>query len=340
MQRFKPIIYFALISALTVTVVFLLNRVQLNIMTDIASSFNQNPSLSPTPDNQTNQSAEIAQLRQEVEELKNQYSQDFKKAELQSAATPASDLKAQEDLDRAKDQAGSLTKQLAELLAKQTQNTTATSDSDMLKSWQADSKVVRVACQDRVLNNWQMGSGVLISGDGKVLTNQHVIQSSLTGLSPDYCLVLFNKDFDAQANGYKAQYRATVSGFFQDRDAALLKITDSFYMDQIGATHITAVKETFSFWPLATNEPQIGDSIYVVGFPESASFTFSVTKGIISNLTTDGLFYGTDAQIDRGNSGGAAVNSAGQLVGLPTWKFVGGGDYRGYILNIQTISLN
>ena len=83
-----------------------------------------------------------------------------------------------------------------------------------------------------------------------------------------------------------------------------------------------------------------GDADYVIGFPESAKFNFSVTKGIISNLISNDVYFGTDAQIDRGNSGGAAVNSAGQLIGLPTYKYVGGGDYRGYILDIHSLNLN
>jgi serine protease Do len=220
------------------------------------------------------------------------------------------------------------------------QGQSAISDSDLIKFWQASDKVVQVACQDKILNSWQMGSGVLISDDGKVLTNQHVVQSSFSMVSPDYCLVMFTKDFDPQKHGYLKQYRATISGFFQDRDAALLKIIDSISKDPNGAVQTLPVIQTFSYFPIvSTVTPQIGDAVYVIGFPESAQLSFSVTKGIISNMTSDGIYFGTDAQIDRGNSGGAALNSTGQLIGLPTWKFVSSGDYRGYILNINSIKL-
>ncbi|MBU1102313.1 trypsin-like peptidase domain-containing protein [Patescibacteria group bacterium] len=131
----------------------------------------------------------------------------------------------------------------------------------------------------------------------------------------------------------------TIAGLFDNRDAVVLKIQDVLFKDSAGNVQSIAPVNTFSYFKIASSQPQIGDPVYVLGFPESANFAFSVTKGIISNLTSGGLYFGTDAQIDRGNSGGAAVNSSGQLIGLPTYKFVSSGDYRGYILDIQTIKL-
>jgi len=197
---------------------------------------------------------------------------------------------------------------------------------------------VQIACQNNLLNTWQLGSGVLISEDGKILTNLHVVQLTM-GNFPDYCLALFSKDYNSQTQGYQREYRATITGFFNGRDAAQLKIQDVVYRDQNGQIQTAPIVSPFQFFRPASGAPQIGDAAYVIGFPESASFNFSVTKGIISNLTSDNYF-GTDAQIDRGNSGGAAVNSQGQLIGLPTYKFISGGDYRGYILDINSLKLD
>ncbi len=297
----------------------------------------------PADQNKNSEAEQIAQLRQEIEELKKQQAEETKKSVLRLASPLPIDLKTQEELNRAQEQIKSLTQQLVQIQKEKAQFPTpipVVSDADLLKSWQASDKVVQVACQDKFLNSWQMGSGVLVSADGKILTNQHVVQSSLSLAAPDYCLILFNKDFDSQTQAYKKQYRATVAGSFQDRDAILLKINDYLYTDQSGIVQSASASGPFSYFQVAAAVPQIGDSVYVIGFPESANFAFSVTKGIISNLTSDGLYFGTDAQIDRGNSGGAALNSAGQLIGLPTYKFVSSGDYRGYILDIQTIKLN
>lgn len=330
--------------------IFLINSYQVKTMAEVSSIFKPesektlNLSASPSPAAQKSSEAEqIAQLRQEIEELKKQQAEEAKKSALRLASPPPVDIKTQEELNRAQEQIKSLTQQLVQIQKEKAQSPTpipVLSDADLLKSWQASDKVVQVACLDKFLNSWQMGSGVLVSADGKVLTNQHVVQSSLSLTAPDYCLILFSKDYNSQTQSYSKQYRAILVGSFQDRDAALLKINDLLYADSSGQVQSTPISDNFSYFQTAPAAPQIGDSVYVIGFPESANFAFSVTKGIISNLTSDNLYFGTDAQIDRGNSGGAALNRNGQLIGLPTYKFVSAGDYRGYILNIQTIKLN
>ncbi len=289
--------------------------------------------------NATTTEQELAVLRLELEKIKNQPPQIIYRTVLTPATSPTIDLKTQEELDRAQVQIASLQDQLNQLQQAQPA-AAALSDSDLIQSWQAESKVARIACQDKFLNVWQFGSGVLISADGKVLTNQHVVKPSLGVVLPDYCLVLFAKDYDAASQRYAKQYRATISGFFQDRDAALLKIQDVLTLDASGNVVSEPITTTFPYFGLASGRPMIGQSVYVIGFPESTQFVFSITKGIISNLAADGIYFGTDAQIDRGNSGGAAVNTAGQLIGLPTWKFASNGDYRGYILDINSINLN
>ena len=298
--------------------------------------------ISPTTSpNASSTAEEIAKLKEELEKLKNQPPQIIYKTTLVPTANSpsANDLKTQEELTKAKNQISSLEEQLKQVQTQQSQQAVAApSDADLINSWQAEDKVVRVACQDKFFETWQFGSGVLISADGKVLTNEHVVKPSMGLALPDYCLALFSKDFNAQSQSYNKQYRATLVGFFQDRDAALLKIQDVLTPEG-NAVRILPATESFSYFSPTAVSPQIGQPVYVIGFPESARFAFSVTKGIISNLPSADVYFGTDAQIDRGNSGGAAVNSAGQLIGLPTWKFASGGDYRGYSLDINSINL-
>ena len=286
----------------------------------------------------TSTAEEIAALRKEIEELRKQPPQIIYKTILKPvSSSPMTDLKTQEEMNNAKEQISSLEQRLKQL--QQVSPSSAASEAELIKSWQVNKKVTQIACLNKFTNSWQLGSGVLISGDGKVLTNQHVVRPSVGVLLPDYCLVLFENDYDAQLKGYKKQYRAGLVGFFEDRDAALLKIQDIVYRDQNGAAQLMPLSGSFNYFESTSAFPQIGETVYVVGFPESASYAFSVTKGIISNYTTNNIYFGTDAQIDRGNSGGAAINSGGQLIGLPTYKYVGDGDYRGYILNINSLKL-
>jgi S1-C subfamily serine protease len=337
------ILTFVLIAAS----IFLISRHQLKVTADISSLLNQridNPlpaTANSTLTQGTSTADQILQLQKEIEELKKQPPQVIYKTILTpSSPSPVPDLKTQEELKQAKQQISSLEQKLQQLQTQNPQPTTpAASDADLIRSWQADNKVAQVACQDQFLGTWQLGSGVLISADGKILTNQHVVKPSIGVTLPDYCLLLFKKDFNTQTQTYDKEYRATITGFFQDRDAAQLKIQDIIYHDSNGVVQSIPLSGSLPYFSVSGSAPQIGDPVYVIGYPESAQFAFSVTKGIISNLTNDNLYFGTDAQVDRGNSGGAALNSAGQLVGLPTWKYAGNGDYRGYILNINSLTL-
>lgn len=282
---------------------------------------------------------EVALLKKEIEKLKDQPPQIIYKSALtptDSLAAPG--LETQEELNAANQKIISLQQQLQQLQAQSSQTGGSGDDTNLVQSWQASDKVVQIACQDKALGGWQLGSGVLISGDGQILTNQHVAQLS-SGLTPDYCLALFSKDYDAGAQTFKREYRAVVEGYFSGRDAALLKVQDVIFQAD-GQIRSAPIINSFQYFKPASNTAQIGDTVYVFGFPESAKFNFSATKGIISNLTAEEVYFGTDAQIDRGNSGGAAVNTDGQLVGLPTYKYAGGGDYRGYILDIHSLNLN
>ncbi len=290
--------------------------------------------------NGTTTEEEISLLKKEIEELKKRPLQTVYKTVLTPASpSPAPNLKTQEELDAAKQKIDSLQQQLQQFQVQSGHPSSSSGDANLIQSWQASEKVVQIACQDKSLGGWQLGSGALISGDGKILTNQHVAQLS-SGLSPDYCLALFSKDYDIVSQGFKREYRATVAGYFSGRDAALLKVQDVIYKDVDGQIQTAPILNSFQFFRPADGPAQVGDTIYVFGFPESAKFNFSATKGIISNLIPNDVYFGTDAQIDRGNSGGAAVNSAGQLIGLPTYKYTGGGDYRGYILDIHSLNLN
>lgn len=340
------ILLIVIFLAATGLIGWLISRHQAQVAAELEEIFNKPSDLSIDFSSASNllkhatsTEEEIASLKKEIEALKKQPPTIIYKTVLTPASpSPVPSLKTQEELAKAEQRIASLEQQLQDLQVKGTGTTGTSGDANLIQSWQASDKVIQIACQDKALGGWQLGSGVLTSADGQILTNQHVTQLS-SGLTPDYCLVLFSKDYDASVQAFKREYRATVAGYFSDRDAAILKVQDVIYQDANGQIQSAPIINNFQFFRPADKQPQIGDAVYVIGFPESAKFNFSVTKGIISNLTSGDVYFGTDAQIDRGNSGGAAVNSAGQLIGLPTYKYAGGGDYRGYILDIHSLNL-
>jgi len=138
-----------------------------------------------------------------------------------------------------------------------------------------------------------LGSGVLVSSSGYVLTNHHVVEAA------DEIEV-------ALADGRKLL--AKVVGSDPDTDLAVLRVT---------AESLPAI--TFG----ASESLRVGDVVLTIGNPFNLGHT--VTAGIVSALGRSGLgintfenFIQTDAAINPGNSGGALIDASGNLVGINT----------------------
>jgi Do/DeqQ family serine protease len=154
------------------------------------------------------------------------------------------------------------------------------------------------------------GSGVIISPDGYIVTNNHVVTES------DKISVTLND---------KRTYAASIVGTDPSTDLAVIKIDakDLPYILYGNSDHL-----------------QIGEWVLAVGNP--FNLTSTVTAGIVSakarniNIlgTPDGSaiesFIQTDAAVNRGNSGGALVNTKGELVGINAAIASGTGYYAGY----------
>lgn len=146
------------------------------------------------------------------------------------------------------------------------------------------------------------GSGIIISADGYVITNAHVILNSKTAL----LLTVYTAD--------GKEYNAGVVGFDSRTDIAVLKLDD--------ASGLTPAQFGDS------SKLELGEDIIIVGNPGGLSFQNSMTKGIVSALDRDASnksivkYIQTDAAINPGNSGGPAVNMYGQIIGIATSKIV------------------
>ena len=157
------------------------------------------------------------------------------------------------------------------------------------------------------------GSGVIISSDGYILTNNHVV-SSLD--SSYYYQVSEATSIKVTLYGETETYDAQIIGTDQQTDLAIIKI------DKTG---LTAAEIGNS------SEVQIGEFVLAVGNP--LGLETSVSAGIVSALDRDitseeGTVYHvlqTDCAINSGNSGGALVNSQGQVIGINTLKLAGNG---------------
>ncbi|MCH5297584.1 MAG: trypsin-like peptidase domain-containing protein [Ruminococcus sp.] len=146
------------------------------------------------------------------------------------------------------------------------------------------------------------GSGIIISSDGYVLTNSHVINNSKT----DYLIQIVTAD--------GKEYTAGVVGFDSRTDIAVLKMDNA--KDLKPATFGDSSKI------------ELGEDIIAVGNPGGLDYQNSITKGIVSavdrELSSTSLvkYIQTDAAINPGNSGGPVVNLYGQVIGVATSKIV------------------
>ena len=142
-----------------------------------------------------------------------------------------------------------------------------------------------------------MGSGVIVSGDGYILTNNHVVEQA------DEIVVTL-------ADG-KTEFKAMRIGTDPGSDIAVIKVE---------AKDLKAI--TFA----DSDKIKVGDKVLAIGAP--FALRQSVTQGIVSALGRNetgisefGNFIQTDASINPGNSGGALVDSEGRLVGVNTAIF-------------------
>ncbi|MEO0902980.1 MAG: trypsin-like peptidase domain-containing protein, partial [Bacteroidota bacterium] len=153
------------------------------------------------------------------------------------------------------------------------------------------------------------GSGVIISPDGFIVTNNHVIANA--------------SQLEVTLNNKKT-YEAKVIGADKDSDIALLKIN---------------AEEALPYLAFGDSDnAKVGEWVLAVGNP--FSLTSTVTAGIVSakarSLGRGQSFIQTDAAVNPGNSGGALVNTNGDLIGINTAITSQTGSYVGYAFAVPS----
>lgn len=158
------------------------------------------------------------------------------------------------------------------------------------------------------------GSGVIISNDGYIVTNNHVVADA------DELTVTLNDN---------KEYSARIIGTDKTTDLALIKI-DGKNLPAITIANSEDIK--------------VGEWVLAVGNP--FNLTNTVTAGIVSakgrSLYQNGVesFIQTDAAINPGNSGGALVNTRGELIGINAMLYSQTGSFSGYGFAIPTSIMN
>lgn len=158
------------------------------------------------------------------------------------------------------------------------------------------------------------GSGVIISADGYIVTNNHVVEDA------DELTVTLNDN---------REFSAVIVGADKNTDLALIKV------DAKGLPFLTVAD---------SEKLKVGEWVLAVGNP--FGFNSTVTAGIVSakarSMGANGVesFIQTDAAINAGNSGGALVNAQGELVGINAMIYSQTGSYVGLGFAIPTTIMN
>lgn len=155
------------------------------------------------------------------------------------------------------------------------------------------------------------GSGVIISPDGYIVTNNHVIEGATK--------------VDISLDNNK-RYEATIIGTDPTTDLALLKIeADNLPFVKFGDSDQTKIGE----WVLAVGNPFDLNSTVTAGIISAKARNINILRDVENNLQIES-FLQTDAVVNPGNSGGALVNLAGELIGINTAIASNTGTFAGY----------
>lgn len=170
--------------------------------------------------------------------------------------------------------------------------------------------------QEREEQPLGLGSGVIISDDGYIVTNNHVIDGA--------------EKLEITLNDNRT-FNATVVGTDATTDLALIKIdADNLPVIPIGDSDALKVGE----WVLAVGNPFGFTSTATTGIVSAKARNISsITHGRAMGIES---FIQTDAAVNPGNSGGALVNINGELVGINTAIYSQTGNYAGYSFAIPT----
>ena len=203
--------------------------------------------------------------------------------------------------------------QIADSLRKQEED--FSSQISFLKSEKNDfSGIIEKAVKGVVGINTDkaIGSGFIISDEGFIVTNYHVIEDAKAA-------TVITQDSN--------KHQVRLIGFDNVRDVALLKIDSGDYEE-------LALAES--------SKVQVGNKVIAIGNPLGLSF--SVTEGIISAINREGPsgnneYLQTDVSLNPGNSGGPLINTSGEVVGINNFKIGGTAEGLGFALESEVVKI-
>ncbi|RPI97026.1 MAG: serine protease, partial [Chloroflexi bacterium] len=182
--------------------------------------------------------------------------------------------------------------------------------------------IAMVNIEGEIQPGWT-GSGSIISPDGLILSNAHVVLSDRY-LEVDYLVVALTMRPDELP---VPSYVARVLQVDESLDIAVIRVET----DLDGAPVDRAALNLPTVQMGSSDDLSLGDPVTIIGYPSIGGSTVTLTRGEVAGFTGEEgygnrAFIKTSATISGGNSGGLAANAWGQLIGIPTQLGYGGED--------------
>ena len=153
------------------------------------------------------------------------------------------------------------------------------------------------------------GSAVIVRKDGLVITNFHVIARDRSTKTFDEIFLNLPSDLSADAAKAPRQLKLKIVLTNQERDLALLRVLPDKPETPVELPFIV-LGDSYKV--------ELLDDVFIIGFPEKGGTTITVNPGVVEGKDALDDWIKTNGRLLHGNSGGAAVNSEGKLIGVPT----------------------
>ena len=187
------------------------------------------------------------------------------------------------------------------------------------------SSVVNIYCESTISEEDSMGgSGTIITEDGLILTNSHIIpqEEDYLNIYEKGCIVVLPDPITGYPDEFFWAHPIVIPDISDYYDLAFMEIYDAYYDEEEKAFWGVYPRE-FPVYesPIKCRDEnvQLGESIRIYGYPElvGGGYSLTITDGLVSNFLGGGLI-ATSAKISSGNSGGLAVDQNGCMIGVPS----------------------
>ncbi|MFH1867080.1 MAG: trypsin-like peptidase domain-containing protein [Patescibacteria group bacterium] len=206
----------------------------------------------------------------------------------------------------------------------QTSNKIANNSNDTYNQSDVIASIVNIYCPSTVPGEEMSGgSGTIITDDGMILTNAHIVPQDETFIHVDEtgCMVILPDVITGQPNEIYLAHPIVLPDLSDRYDLAFMEIYAAYY-DEEKSEYAGAYPRKFPNFDdggrCQNENVKLGETVRIFGYPAiGGGYSLTITDGIVSSFPGDDLII-TSAKISYGNSGGLAVDKNGCMIGVPS----------------------